>query len=291
MPMDIFDMVRRDPDFSVKVTSIRMNDLARERGVNTLLRKIFAADIEEIRLNSTMFRLEYSHGVLGLPTMQPRGVNSEQQIPEGFRSDYWFEVPHYALIDEIKADDLRNYGPISDGIVTSEDRITVAQATDDKMRIVNNLFDFLDEFNLNMAIQGYSKNGVDRVFRDIYQEIGATRHILEVDLGDNNNLNPKDVFTDAVQIQKDELASEMATERICVCGYDFFKRMEQNEAVAKSFERLEEGSFLRRLHIEDGFKWGGINFICQAQTSKSNEGARVAWIPTDSAFLVPRGVY
>jgi len=65
-----------------------MNDLARERGVNTLLRKIFAADIEEIRLNSTMFRLEYSHGVLGLPTMQPRGVNSEQQIPEGFRSDY-----------------------------------------------------------------------------------------------------------------------------------------------------------------------------------------------------------
>ena len=291
MPMDIFEMVKTDPDFSWKATSVRINELAKERGVNTLLRKIFAADIEEVRLNSPMFKLQYEHGVLGLPTMQPRGVNSEQQIPEGYRADYYFEVPHYALIDEIKADDFRNFAPLSSGIVSEEDRVTVAQVESEKMRIANNLFDFLDEFNLNMAIQGYVKNGIDTTFCDVYEEVGATRHTLEVNLGASNDKNPKDVFTDAVQIQKDELDSEMVSERVCICGYDFFKKMEQNKVVADSFDRLDEGSFLRRLHIEDGFKWGGINFVCQAQTSRASDGSRSLWIPTNCGFLVPRGLY
>lgn len=287
---DIFDMIKTDPDFAWDMTSIRINELQKERGVNTLLRKIFASDIEEIRLRDQFFRLQYDHGVLGLPTMQPRGVNSEQQIPEGFRADYFFEVPHYALVSEIKADDLRNFAPLT-GTGSTQDRVTVAQVEDEKMRVANNLFDFLDEFNLNMAIQGYVKNGVSNTFCDVYEEVGATRHTLEVNLGDSNTLNPKDVFTDAVQIQKDELDSEMVSERLCICGYDFFKKMEQNKSVMDSFERLDEGSFLRRLHIEDGFKWGGINFICQAQTSKAEDGSRVQWIPTNMGFLVPRGVY
>lgn len=239
--------------------------------------------VKKVNLNRLEYELLYRDGKVTMPRMSPRNAAGTQKIDDTVESGILLKVPHYALVDAIKADDFIGKKPF-DG--TMQDVKTVEQVLAEKLEAAQFQFEELWEYNLAMAVRGLIMDGMTKTYMDLYDRFGLTQKTIEIEFGESNDKNPYKACLDVVSYQR-KSAGFPHTRRVAFCSQSFYQTMRTNKFVYEA-HLYQDSPFLRELGLE-GFFHNDIHWVLYNNCTVEN-GTEHLWIPDGAAFVVPMGI-
>lgn len=231
----------------------------------------------------TEYEILYRNGKVTMPRMAPRGSAGTQKIDDTVETGILMKVPHYALVDSLKADDFINKRPF-DG--TYRDVKTVELALSEKLESGQYQFEELWEYNFCMAVRGLIMDGMQNEFLDIYDKYGLERKEIQIEFGSSNDKNPYAACLDVVSYQR-KAAGHPHTQRIAFCSQSFYQMMRTNKYVYEA-HLYQDSKFLRELGLE-GFYHNDIQWVLYNNCTVE-DGREYLWIPEGTAYVVPMGI-
>lgn len=233
-------------------------------------------------VNTTVVGVEFKDGQLNLiPTSQRGGPGVKNT--RGNRKLKFFEVPHIAPEDQIKADDVSKLRAFGTGnqIEPFMDYVNgVLAEMADKVRITL-------EFLRNGALNGKILDADGSVILDIFAEFGDTEKVVDFAL-DNANTDVKAKVLEVKRHIEGQLKGDQMTEIRALCDANFFDALIKHPSVVDAYN-AQEGLALLQKDQRKGFVLQEVVFEEYAGEATDINGNVHKFIPANTCRFAPMG--
>jgi hypothetical protein len=221
-----------------------------------------------------------STGVRG--TVPPANVNSQPN-----RNARNFEIPHIPKFMNLIADDIQDLRAFG-----SETELeTVSEAVNDRLEQMREELEATQEFHRVNALKGILVDADNStVIYNFYTEFGTSQQTSNfvASTGD-----PNLVATDVIRLIGTALGNDTFSLIIALCGNTYFDQIVTHAKTKTSYERWQDGRFLRESHL--GPQWYAIapnGFMLQNILYINYRGTigDVVFIPDTEAYYFPADV-
>lgn len=231
---------------------------------------------------SALVAVEYKNGTLNLVPTSQRGGPAHKNTT-GKRKLKTFNIPHLAIEDQIKADDVANvraFGtdnqlqPFMD--LVNERQIELAE----KLRITL-------EFFRNGALKGLVLDSDGTLLLDLWAELGVTQKVVYFDL-DNADADVLALIRVVKRHIEDNLLGDTMSGVRCLCGETFFDKLVGHPRVRDAYIQQQALTYLQK-DPRKGFDLQGVTFEEYRGQAQTHEGVTRRFIEPGEAHFFPVG--
>lgn len=236
-------------------------------------------------VDTTLVGIEINEGVINLVPSSERGGPGTPN-KRGSRNLRHIKLPHFALEDNVTADDVQNIRAFGGG----GKLMAVADKVNELLdQMARKLF-LTTEFMKNGALNGQILNSDGTVLLDLWELFGISQKEVDFELEvDGANLTEK--CLDVKEHIELHLKGENMTKILALCSPGFWRKLITHPDVVEAYKYYANTPSPLRNDVRGGFEHQDIlwrEYLGQATT---HGGTVRYFVPTNGALFLPLGTF
>jgi len=238
-----------------------------------------------VPVDTTMVGIEISEGVINLVPSSERGAPGTPN-KRGSRNMRYFKLPHFALEDNVTADDVQNIRAFGSG---SKLLAVASKVLEVQMQMARKLY-LTMEFMKNGALNGQILDSDGTVILDLWELFGITQKEVNFELA-VEGANLIEPCLDVKEHVELHLKGENMTELLALCSPGWWRKFITHPDVAEAYKYYAHSVNPLTSDVRSGFKHQDIlwrEYLGQATT---HDGTVRYFIPPNGCLFLPLGTF
>lgn len=277
MTKNLADIFNNNPAFSTSEMTDAINIIPTQYGT---INKLGIFKDKGVKTTSVM--VERKNGVLSVLSATERGAPSSVNT-SGKRNLVSLVVPHFALLDTIKAEDIQDVRKFGE----TDEMENIQDKVNEKLAEMKAKHEITLEYMRCCALQGVVKDGAGTTLVDLFDTFGITQHTQAFNTSSaNTKIDQK--LRDVKRYMERNLKGETMSGILCLCSGNFFEAIVQHASIKDAYHAYQ-GATPYRDDLRYDFVFNGIRFIEYEGSASNAAGSTLRFIPDNEAIFLPLG--